>query len=681
MTAISSALATWPLAIVVGVAMVAGWRVIGLSRALRETRGERDAATRIQSETLEALEALAKATPDPDVLPLPVCVFSRHGRPEHVNRAFLEWHGGPASDGFPDKAKAIARLRLLAARRAMEVDAGRDADAGYPSAVPVELETADGQLERFSAQFLPLDNDREGSRWCVLSPMPRSGGEDGLAAIFEEAPIGVALVDAGGKISAANPTIAELVGMAGKSLGGLHLADFVLEQDRPALASLISQGGAADGAGGEIELRMAAAGGAFVSAFVRQASETTRRQGPGDVVIYMIDISSRRDLEERMIQSQKMQAVGQLAGGIAHDFNNLLTAMTGFCDLLMMRHRSGDPSFADIMQIKQNANRAANLVRQLLAFSRQQTLIARVIDVTETLADLSHLLRRLIGDGIDLRINHGRGLKPVKVDQSQLEQVVVNLIVNARDAMEGRGTIQVRTYNVHVDRALRRRDEVVPAGEYVLIEVSDSGCGISRENLDRVFEPFFSTKDVGAGTGLGLSTVYGIVKQTSGFIFVESAEGEGAKFSIYLPAHDGSAEPGLEAAEADPQPPGDLTGIGTILLVEDEDPVRLFAARALRGKGYQVIEARSGENALATLRDGTDAVDLMITDVMMPGMDGPTLIREVRESMAEVPVICISGYSEDALRQRLSEDVASHFLAKPFSLKQLAGKVKEVIQA
>ncbi|MDG2286908.1 MAG: response regulator, partial [Alphaproteobacteria bacterium] len=373
-------------------------------------------------------------------------------------------------------------------------------------------------------------------------------------------------------------------------------------------------------------------------------------------------------LEERMIQSQKMQAVGQLAGGIAHDFNNLLTAMTGFCDLLLLRHRSGDPSFTDIMQIKQNANRAANLVRQLLAFSRQQTLIPRVIDVTEALADLSHLLHRLIGEGIDLRIYHGKSLKPVRVDQSQLEQVVVNLIVNARDALGGRGTIQMRTNNAFIGEEMRKREEVMPPGEYVLIEVSDSGAGIEEKNLDRVFEPFFSTKDVGSGTGLGLSTVYGIVKQTSGFIFVESILGEGTTFSIYLPAHDGTVEQGSEMMGADQQLSRDLTGIGTILLVEDEDPVRLFAARALRGKGYGVIEARSGDSAMAMLRDGTDPIDLLITDVMMPGMDGPTLIREAREILPELPVICISGYSEDALRQRISEDIAIHFLSKPFSL-------------
>jgi two-component system cell cycle sensor histidine kinase/response regulator CckA len=431
-----------------------------------------------------------------------------------------------------------------------------------------------------------------------------------------------------------------------------------------------------------LEFGLAAADSRFVSAVIRPVPEATRRRGSGDAVVYLIDVSSRRALEERMIQSQKMQAVGQLAGGIAHDFNNLLTAMTGFCDLLLGRHGPGDPSFADIMQISQNANRAANLVRQLLAFSRQQTLIARVVDVTEILADLSHLLRRLIGPDIDLRINHGRRLKPVRVDQSQLEQVVVNLVVNSRDAMQGSGVIQVRTYNVHVDTPLRRRDETVPPGEYVLIEVSDTGSGIPAEDLDRVFEPFFSTKEIGAGTGLGLSTVYGIVKQTNGFVFLESEVGEGTTFSIYLPAHDGAVDRVSDHTEAAGAMSGaaDLTGAGTILLVEDEDPVRLFAARALRGKGYTVIEARTGENAMAMVREGTEAIDLLITDVMMPGMDGPSFILEIRKVLGEIPVICVSGYSEDALGKRITEDDTVHFLAKPFSLKQLALKVKDVLR-
>jgi two-component system, cell cycle sensor histidine kinase and response regulator CckA len=400
-------------------------------------------------------------------------------------------------------------------------------------------------------------------------------------------------------------------------------------------------------------------------------------------MLHFIDVTEQKNLEVQFAQSQKMQAVGQLAGGVAHDFNNLLTAMIGFCDLLLMRFRPGDPSFADIMQIKQNANRAANLVRQLLAFSRQQTLQPRIIDITDVLVELSHLLRRLIGENIELKVIHGRDLGLAKVDQGQLEQVIINLAVNARDAMTGGGTLTIRTGNVTQAVAMRRGHEVMPAGNYVLIEVADTGVGIPRENLVRIFEPFFSTKEIGSGTGLGLSTVYGIVKQTGGFIAVDSEPGRGAAFQIYLPRHqmgDSALGARAEAVEA-PDPPAsrDLTGIGTVMLVEDEDPVRIFGARALRNKGYKVLEAKSGEGALEMIRDGGEKIDLLITDVVMPRMDGPALVREVREIDPGMKVIFISGYTEDAFRQRLDSDSEIHFLPKPFSLKQLAGKVKEVI--
>ena len=321
-------------------------------------------------------------------------------------------------------------------------------------------------------------------------------------------------------------------------------------------------------------------------------------------MLHFIDVTEQKNLEVQFAQSQKMQAVGQLAGGVAHDFNNLLTAMIGFCDLLLMRFRPGDPSFADIMQIKQNANRAANLVRQLLAFSRQQTLQPRILDITDVLVELSHLLRRLIGENIELKVVHGRDLGLVKVDQGQIEQVIINLAVNARDAMPGGGTLTIRTANATQTSALRRGHEIMPAGNYVLIEVADTGIGIPKENLARIFEPFFSTKEVGSGTGLGLSTVYGIVKQTGGFIFVDSAPGRGAVFQIYLPRHQAvrsaPARTRPEAARTAGCP--DLTGVGTVMLVEDEDPVRIFGARALRNKGYKVIEAKSGESALEMIR-------------------------------------------------------------------------------
>jgi len=686
--ALSPDIGSWiALALVVALA-AALWRASLLSRRLSKASARnKDPGDVALSGASEPVGGGTPVSPGSgiDHMPLPVCVFTPEGRVAGVNEAFMEWHGGARVKGLPENSKAVARLRLLISRLLIDGE-GLDGLPGGDG-LTVDLEAADGRADRFSARFSALGFE-SGTRLCVLSPVLDTGNADPLSAFLDEAPFGVVLMEPGGTISAANQEMGRLLDDVGGTLVGRDFATLVRASDRSMLASLIADAVGNGRAEGELALADTDTDGEgrFVSAVLHAVPDPERRVSSGGeaegIVVYLVDVSSRRELEERMIQSQKMQAVGQLAGGIAHDFNNLLTAMSGFCDLLLARHRSGDPSFADIMQIRQNANRAANLVRQLLAFSRRQALNARVVDVTETLADLSHLLRRLIGADIDLRMNHGRGLKPILVDQSQLEQVLVNLIVNARDAMDGSGVIQVRTYNVRVDRPLRRRDETVPAGDYVLIEVGDSGAGIPEENLDRVFEPFFSTKEVGAGTGLGLSTVYGIVKQTNGFVFLDSVVGEGATFSIYLPAHDGSVEREVEPGAAmaiGGEVEGDLTGTGTILLVEDEDPVRLFAARALRGKGYTVLEARTGEIAVSMMRDGAERIDLLITDVMMPGMDGPSLIRESREIGLKVPVICISGYSEDALRQRISEDEAVDFLAKPFSLKQLAAKVRDVL--
>jgi two-component system cell cycle sensor histidine kinase/response regulator CckA len=392
------------------------------------------------------------------------------------------------------------------------------------------------------------------------------------------------------------------------------------------------------------------------------------------------DITEQKRFESQLVQSQKMQAVGQLAGGIAHDFNNLLTAMIGFCDLMLLRHTPGDQSFTDVMQIKQNANRAANLVRQLLAFSRQQTLQPKILDITECLAELSALLRRLIGSNLELKIKHARDLGLVLVDQGQFEQVIINMVVNARDAMEGGGgTISLTTENCELKKAKRYGHDVIPAGTYVLVEITDTGTGIQPENIDRIFDPFFSTKEVGSGTGLGLSTVYGIVKQTGGFIQVDSEIGKGTTFSIYLPRYTAEKTVLQESKKDEKNQPHDLTGSSTILLVEDEDAVRLFSARALRSKGYKVIEAINGEEALEFIKTNKERIDLVISDVVMPQMDGPTFINEMSQLKASPKVLFISGYTEDTFHKRLKDEAEIQFLAKPFSLSDLATRVKEIL--
>lgn len=398
---------------------------------------------------------------------------------------------------------------------------------------------------------------------------------------------------------------------------------------------------------------------------------------PRIIALSLMNVTQEKKLEAQFAQSQKMLAVGQLAGGVAHDFNNLLTAIIGHCDLLMLRHSPSDESFADINQVKQNANRAANLVRQLLAFSRQQTLQPQVMDVGEVLADLDNLLHRLLGASIDLNIEHGRELSLVKVDRVQLEQVLINLAVNARDAMDGRGGLKIITRMATVGDTTGGPLEPMPAGDYVQIDVADGGTGIAKEHLKRIFEPFFTTKDVGKGTGLGLSTVYGIVKQTGGFIFVDSELGTGTTFSLYLPPHAAEVVDIRSPVAAKPL---DLTGVGTIMLVEDEDPVRLFGARALRGKGYRVIEATTGGAALKLFQEGeADDIDLLVTDIVMPELDGPSLIAEARRFRPNLPVICVSGYAESEFRDKLDGLDDVHFLPKPFTLQELAGAVKHVI--
>ena len=404
-----------------------------------------------------------------------------------------------------------------------------------------------------------------------------------------------------------------------------------------------------------------------------------------NIIVHLIDTTEQKNLEQKFAHSQKMQAVGQLAGGVAHDFNNLLTAMIGFCDLLLMRHPAGDQSFADIMQIKQNANRAANLVRQLLAFSRRQTLQPKMLDITDVLAELSNLIRRLIGENIELKMIHGRDLGMVKADHGQLEQVFINLAVNARDAMPNGGRLTIQTKHIIIDSNNKisrdlippAEDEVIANGDYTLVELIDSGTGIKKDLLQKIFEPFFSTKEVGSGTGLGLATVYGIIKQTGGYIFVNSKEGEGTNFSIFFkrfqPEEIKTQTEVVEKTVSD-----DLTGKGTILLVEDESPVREFAARALRNKGYTVLEADCGETALEIMEKQGSEVNLIISDVIMPGINGPTMIEEIHQKFPNIKVIFISGYAEDIFVNYDTEK-DFNFLAKPFTLKQLASKVKEII--
>jgi two-component system cell cycle sensor histidine kinase/response regulator CckA len=386
-----------------------------------------------------------------------------------------------------------------------------------------------------------------------------------------------------------------------------------------------------------------------------------------------------------------MDSIGKLAGGIAHDFNNVLNSIMIATDFLLSAHRPSDPSFQDIMQIKQDANRAASLVRHLLAFSRRQTQNLQVLDLGEALSDLSMLLRRLLGERVTLDlIPRSSGLWSVKADQSQFEQVVVNLAVNARDAMPDGGKLTLRAANVTAAESLELAPKGVSPGEYVLVEVKDSGTGIPLDIVDKIFDPFFSTKEVGKGTGLGLSTVYGIVKQTGGYIYLDSVVGQGTTFRIFLPRHvpaavepvpaPGTAE-GAPVRPKTPAKPSDDTGQGTVLLVEDEEGLRGLNARGLTSRGYTVLQAANGFEAVEAFDSYFGKIDLVVSDVVMPEMDGPTLLTKLRNRDPGVKVIFVSGYAEEAFEKNLPEGdkYKYNFLAKPFTLKQLVGAVKDAM--
>ena len=407
----------------------------------------------------------------------------------------------------------------------------------------------------------------------------------------------------------------------------------------------------------------------------------------GRTLAYLVDVSEQKQLELQLAQSQKMQAIGQLAGGVAHDFNNLLTAIQLRLDELLHRHPVGDPSYEGLNEIRQTGVRAADLVRKLLAFSRKQTVQREILDLGELISEFEVLLRRLLREDVKLETDYGRNLPLVRADKSQLETAVMNLAVNARDAMrsqrrEAPGVVRIRTARLTQTEAVALGYVAAPPGDCALIEVADTGPGMTVEVMAKIFEPFFTTKPVGEGTGLGLATVYGIVKQADGWIHVDSQPGRGAAFRIFLPVYEPVAGtlPIVEAPK--PKPAArDLSGVGRILFVEDEDAVRGVAARLLRARGYEVIEAADGEEALALAELHAGQIDLLISDVIMPGLDGPTLLKKARKFLGDAPVMFISGYAEAEFSDLLEGESGVTFLAKPLDIKILAERVKQQLAA
>jgi len=532
-----------------------------------------------------------------------------------------------------------------------------------PSPLPgeeVTVSTVDGPVRALMAEIQGPGDRRE----IYLVPVPDRPAA--APASFEDLPVALLRLDGSGTVLTANRAARDLAGLSPDAPAQMH--EIYEGLGRPVADWLgDAVAGRLPDAAEVLKLREGE-GDRFHHVALRRIVEDGR---PGLIAV-LTDATDVKTLEAQVTQGQKMQAIGLLAGGIAHDFNNLLTAISGHCDLLLLRHDLHDPEYEDLVQIRQNAYRAAGLVGQLLSYSRRQTLKPERIDLPEVLADITHLLNRLVGERISLTVTHDPAIGAIRADRRHFEQIVVNLVVNARDAMPRGGTIRIETEAVTLAEPLQRDRANVPAGDWSVIRVCDTGTGMTQEVMARIFEPFFTTKRPGEGTGLGLANVYGIVKQSGGFIFVDSAPGEGTRFTLYFPIHRGE-EPRRHDPQAEYAPP--RNGQGVVLLVEDEAPVRTFASRALRMRGFTVIEAESAEDALKRLDDPALEVDVFVTDVVMPGMDGPSWVRKALEDRPNVRVIFVSGYAEDSLAEDQLRIPNSVFLPKPFSLNDLTATV------
>jgi two-component system cell cycle sensor histidine kinase/response regulator CckA len=396
---------------------------------------------------------------------------------------------------------------------------------------------------------------------------------------------------------------------------------------------------------------------------------------PADVLEAIAeDVTDRRALEEQFRQAQKMEAVGRLAGGVAHDFNNLLMVISGYAEVILARLPMDHPLHEKGRAIQLAADRATTLTRQLLAFSRKQLLELKVVDVNAIVQDMERLLRPLIGENVELATVLSREAVHTRADAGQLEQVLMNLVVNAKDAMPGGGKLTIQTQNIVMDESHRRGQQFIRPGSYVMLSVSDTGSGMDKETQSRIFEPFFTTKEKGKGTGLGLSTVYGIVKQSGGYVMVQSELGQGTTFHIYLPEVQAAAE-----KQVLPVPDATSGGTETILLVEDEESVRQLVRETLSAKGYKMLEAESGESGLAQAASHNGKIHLVITDVVMPGMSGRELVQKLAQTRPEAKVLYLSGYTEDAIISDGSIESGTAFLQKPFSLQNLSQKVREIL--
>ena len=631
---------------------------------------------------VEEGEAGDSLAPDwADHAPVGLFLVDGEGRVLAANATLRDWLGVDAnaalklSDMLAGGAGAVTRSRQAGALQ--RLDARLIGREGVESPVVVAVDWTDERPAR--ARGVVYGLSAAGAPPGVAQLAEAAGGADTpgrtFDAMFAAAPFGVARLDGADPLSAmvedANPTLVQLSG--GAAVPGARFAELFEAGD--GLTAAFETALAGRGEPGEAELKTED-GLRPVHVFLGPARAGKR-------AAYLMDITAWKSLENQVAQSSKMQAVGQLASGVAHDFNNMLTAIRLNVGELLNRHPVGDPSYADLQQINSVVTRQAGLVKKLLAFSRKQTFRMTVFDLSDVLSDCSVMLGQILEETVRLEIKHGRDLPLVRADRHQIDNILVNLATNARDAMRPNGgVLTITTEALDADAVARAGAPDPRPGRWAAIHISDTGCGMDEETRAKIFEPFFTTKAAGEGTGLGLSTVYGIVKQTGGYLFVDSAPGEGTTFHVYLPEHAPS-ETEAEAIKAEaearaaPAKPADLAGHGRILLVEDEDAVRSFAAKSLKRRGYDVVEACDGEQALEILEDEPESFDILISDVVMPGLDGPSLLKEARPYLGDARIVFMSGYAEEEFSDTLSSDLDISFLPKPFDIQQLAERVKQ----
>jgi two-component system cell cycle sensor histidine kinase/response regulator CckA len=493
-------------------------------------------------------------------------------------------------------------------------------------------------------------------------------------SLVQSAVYGIYRSSVDGKFLDVNPALIAMLGYetVGQVLGLDPTSDvFVNPAEQARLMQEFQQKGRLD----SIEVHWKRKDGKTITV---QLSGRAVTEAEADPALELIaeDVTERRALEEQFRQAQKMEAVGRLAGGVAHDFNNLLMVISGYTEVLLEQMKADHPVQAKVQAIQQAADRATTLTRQLLAFSRKQLLELKVVDVNSIVADMERLLRPLIGENVELSTRLTPGVGRTRADAGQLEQVLMNLVVNAKDALPKGGKIVIQTSEATLGEYDSREHGLIVPGSYVLLSVSDNGMGMDRETQSRIFEPFFTTKEKGKGTGLGLSTVYGIVKQSGGYIFAESTIGRGTTFRIYLPRVDDRAEH-VSAKNAGLQAGG---GSETILLVEDEESVRQLVRETLQTRGYHVIEAENGDAGLRVADEYAGDIDLVITDVVMPGMNGRELAKRLAGSRPSMRVLYLSGYTEEAIIHEGAMEPGTAFLQKPFTLQVLSRKVREVLR-